>query len=522
MPTETAADPSVRPLPRKAIVACGLGVGVAGDLLLRDASGPGLNLLLLFALLAGAVTLVTRSAGTRLSREAWLWMATGLLFAASITLRGAPNLQFIAFLAASAAFALPALRGGAAWLRRSGVGDHAEAIAGAVLNAGFGSLRLMAGPDAGAQPLGGDPKPAWAVLRGLLVAVPLLLLFGGLFISADPVFHGLVTGLLDEATLEVIVGRALLVGALAWLASGYLAGFVRGTRLRDRTPASLERPSTGIVEVGTVLGLLALLFAVFVAVQLRYLFGGSALVEVTPGLTYSAYAREGFAQLVVAAGLVLPILLASDWLLRREPARDAKRFRALAGVLVLLLLVVIASAFQRVRVYQEAYGLTESRLYGVAVLLWLTLVTAWLAATVLRGRREHFAGAAVVSAFVLGGGLVLANPDDLIARSNLARAEVDSPRAEVDAAYLGTLGPDAVPVLLGALPGLSPDARCVLGEALERRWGVDAAHPDWRSWNRSEARARRHVSEAGAAGPLTRGCPSAEATTDSEGGPARD
>ena len=55
---------------------------------------------------------------------------------------------------------------------------------------------------------------------------------------------------------------------------------------------------------------------------------------------------------------------------------------------------VIASAAYRMRLYQEAYGLTEERLYGSVFIVWLTAVLGWLVFTVLRGRRERFAARA--------------------------------------------------------------------------------------------------------------------------------
>jgi hypothetical protein len=64
-----------------------------------------------------------------------------------------------------------------------------------------------------------------------------------------------------------------------------------------RENLALRRPdalSLGIVELGTVLGLLDLLFLAFVAVQVRYLFGGAERVATTARLTYAEYARRGF------------------------------------------------------------------------------------------------------------------------------------------------------------------------------------------------------------------------------------
>jgi len=493
-------------LVRGTIISTGLGVGVAADLLLRSSAGPGLNLLLLFTGLALAVGLVTRRAGVRLSVEALLWMGTGLLFAAALVLRASPALQLPAFLAAAAAFALPALRSGAAWIRGSGVSEQIEAIGGAMVHALLGSLRLLGTPPQGgntaaaaAPATPGDPPPsgsatwqrsAWAVARGLLLATPVLFIFGALFASADAVFAEMATRVLGFMDPGEVGSRLLVIGLVGWLTSGYLAGWISGTRVRTWLPPGTPRPSLGIVEVGTALALVDVLFAAFVLVQLRYLFGGSGLVEVTPGLTYAEYAREGFAQLVVATALVLPSLLLSDWLLRERTPRITRVFRLLGGVQILLLIVVIASAVQRLRVYQEAYGLTEPRFYGGVFLAWLTLVAICFTGTVLRGSRDRFAFVTLVSVYVVIAGLFAVNPDVRIAQANLTRARA------FDAAYHASLSADALPTLIGALSSLPPEDRCTLAAELHRRW-ESRRTPDWRSWNLSEARARRLVRAEG-------------------------
>jgi hypothetical protein len=506
-----APEASVRPatLPVVAIFAAGLALGIAGDVLLRGRSGPGLNVFLLFAGLGVAVWALSRRAGTALSREALVTLGIGMVFAATLVLRASEALQFFAFLAAAVAFALPALRAGAAWLRRSGVSDQIEAVAGAGANAMAGAFRLVGAALAGRSGHGapaagsGEPgeaarHPAWAVLRGLLLAIPFLFVFGALFMSADRIFAVLVTDVV-RLDYEEIVSHVFLTVVLTWLACGYLTGFLTGTRPVRLPDAFGTRPPVGIVEIGTALALVDLLFVLFVSVQFRYLFGGSGLVEVTPGLTYAEYVREGFAQLALACALVLPSLLAADWLLQPRRRRDALVFRVLGGLLLLLLVVIIASALQRVRAYQAAYGLTDSRFYGAAFLGWLTLLTVWFAATVLRGRRERFAFPALVSGFAFVALLLAVNPDVRIARTNLERAgnvptgTVRSGEG-VDARYLASLSADAVPTLMDALPGLPPQPRCVLARGLLERWGPDGMRePDWRSWNWPMARAREMV-----------------------------
>lgn len=509
-PRSETPEQAARLPPHRAIIGPALLLGVTGNVLVRSPQGPGLNVFLFFVALAVGIRAVTRTAERPPSREAWSWIIGGALLASTLVVRASPALQALAFFAASAAFAFPALRAGAAWMRGSGLSDQLEAVAGAVGYSAFGALRVIADARASDDAAPGEAEDSGsggivAILRGLLLAAPLLLVFGALFMSADHVFAGLVTDLVGTAG-EELASHVVVTGILAWLAAGYLTGFLTGTRVRGVLKGEIRRPSIGIVEAAIVLGLVDLLFAAFVAVQFRYLFGGAGLVEVTPGLTYAEYAREGFGQLAVASALVLPTLLVSDWLLRRPNPLERTVFRALGSLQLLLLVLVIVSAFQRVRVYQEAYGLTESRFYGVAFLAWLTLLSVWFGTTVLRGRRERFAFPALLSGFVLVGALFMANPDRWIARTNLARsgdfleatvppaaaAETARSQHSVDAAYLASLSADAVPTLLNALPRLRPDARCPLARRLLERWGTDR-DLDWRSWNLAAVRARGAV-----------------------------
>ena len=166
-------------------------------------------------------------------------------------------------------------------------------------------------------------------------------------------------------------------------------------------------------------------------------------------------------------------------------------FRVLAGVQILLLFVIMASAFQRMRLYQAEYGLTEQRLYPTAFMGWLAVVFLWFAMTVLSGRRERFAFGAMVAGFLLIIVFQALNPDAFIARTNLARAKVGR---SFDARYATRLSADAVPELVAALPNLNPQDRCnVASDILKRRPFPQAS--DWRAWNWSRARASQVVHE---------------------------
>jgi hypothetical protein len=235
------------------------------------------------------------------------------------------------------------------------------------------------------------------------------------------------------------------------------------------------------------MGVIDLLFLSFTLFQFKYLFGGEGAIVSSPGLTVAQFARRGFFELTFVAALCLPLLLAGDWLISRD-RRVVLSFRLLAGFQLLLLFVMMASAVERMLLYQRHFGLTELRVYTTAFMAWLGIVFVWFWWTVLRGRRERFAFGALVSGLAVIAGLSLLNPDDLIARVNISRAQEGG---TLDTAYLVTLSDDAVPALVASLPRLKPDEQRIITEHLLRREARRSG--DWRSWNSSRQRAHELI-----------------------------
>lgn len=491
-----------RRLPSSALLTGGLVLGIAGNALLRAPGAPGLNLTLWTAAVA-AMTVVLHGyrRRARMSSEAAVFLAAAVVFAMGLAWRDAPALKVLALLSVIVAFALPAFRAGMAWLRRGRVTEYIGALAAAGFHAVFGAALTVGDVDWNAvrDESGGHGRwrHAAATARGLVIALPFVVVFGALFISADAVFAAMVTDVV-RIDFEEVMSHALPIGFLAWVSTGYMRGFMTGTRpaaLADRAEAM--RAPLSITEVSVVLGTLNLLFLGFIIVQFRYLFGGGDLIEVTPGLTYAEYARRGFFELVTVAALMLPLILAADALLRRSRLSDEYIFRSLTGMQIVLLLAVMASAFQRMRLYQAAYGLTEQRFYATALLVLLAVIVVWFAGTVLRGRRRRFAFGALVASFATVVVLHVVNPDAVIARTNIVRFQSGATaHAAFDAAYVGSLSGDAVPTLLAAFPSLPLDAQCRISRRLLDRFGPDAP-ASLRSWSWSSARARDAVRDHG-------------------------
>ncbi|MBR9990323.1 MAG: DUF4173 domain-containing protein [Gemmatimonadetes bacterium] len=528
---------------RRSAFAGALALGIAGNYLLRAPGQPALNVLIWAV--AGASLLVWRRhvRGDALRGEVLALLMLAVAFAAAMVWRAAEALTLMNLALAAGLVTFAAARGGVPWLRTSGVGDWAVGVVRVGLMMAAGPFGWIQRRPAAVEDRA--PVPAWRVrtrlaVRGTVLAIPALIVFTALLGSADPVFAR-VLGNLVSIDIADILPHVALTAILAWLTLGYLRAFDTVPSRQVELPGS---PGLAHGEVAVALWLVNALFLLFVAIQVRYLFGGGAVVEVTPGLGYAEYARRGFFELVAVAALVIPLQLIADWAaapdMRRaaapdieraaapdieraaapdieraaapeadhaavtfadraavagsdqaaEPAakRDRKVLRVSALVQLVLLAGIIASAVYRMQLYQDAYGLTELRLYVSVFMGWVTFVLLWLGATVLRGRRQHFAVGALASALLCAATLNAVNPQALIARTNVERAAAG--RA-YDPAYAASLGADAVPTLVRLMPRLAAADRCILGERLGR-W-TDEPVDDWRTWNYGEWRARRAV-----------------------------
>jgi hypothetical protein len=317
----------------------------------------GINLSLGIAAVLIAAVLLCRWGGVKLEGEG-RWLAAPLLFFGfALAWRDSPTLNVANAVALLIAGTLAALTSRAGQIRLAGLTQYATGIMYVVAYAFAGLLPT----------LGGEIEwrrwrwrwwsaPVFAAGRGVVLAAPPLLIFGGLFMSADANFERLIHDLFSFDSGD-IAKHLLLMLVYAWLIGGTLHEMLIAP-LRPRQ--WLDRPvrlRLGIVEVSVVLGALNVLFAAFVVVQLPYLFGG--VVQVAQ-LGYSDYARRGFFELVWVAGLTLPVLLWAHWLVRSSGPTGQRVYRILAFGLVCLLSVVMSSAVQRMQLYVADLGITPA------------------------------------------------------------------------------------------------------------------------------------------------------------------
>ncbi|MFJ2773092.1 DUF4153 domain-containing protein [Streptomyces sp. NPDC087300] len=443
-----------------------LATGVLSMLLLGD--GLALNLLIVAVPAALAVYFAARTAGRRPRPWSLAWAAGGLALLVVPALRDAGWPSFLAIVSAVALGSL-ALHGCRTWLGvlLSPLGIFDAVVSG--VRWGWRGLRHRTGNARGIGP----------VLRAVAVTAVLLLVFGALFAGADAAFADLLGDLIPDASLEGSPWRFLLliVGVVGALAAAHTAAApVRWDRLVVQPGRARSR-----VEWALPLIVLNVLFAAFNAVQLAVLFGGYDAVLDKTGLSYSAYARQGFWQLLLATVLTLLVIVFALRWAPREGSGDRALVRGVLGTLCALTLVVVASAVRRMDMYVDAYGLTRLRISVVAGELWLGVVILLIMAAGIWGARWlPRAVAASAAAGVLAFGLL--SPDALIAERNVQRY---TETGKFDFDYTRQLSADAVPAL-DELP--EPQRSCAIESVMD---GLGAESGPWYATSLGESRARR-------------------------------
>jgi Domain of unknown function (DUF4173) len=472
------------------LVGVAVALGLLGDILLR-ATPWGLNFFIWIALLVGLAVSFARWGRMVTGGEGRWLVFVAIVFAFGVVLRDSPVVVFLDVLAVTIALSLAVWRGRSGSLRRAGISDYITGGSLAGIFSSAGPVPVSVIDIDWAETLRGRWKGgALAVSRGMLLAAPLLVLFGTLFVAADAVFERLVLEVFGF-DLARVFSHFFLFCFFAWITAGLLWAALMASLPQNLAITRPRIVSLGIVEVGVVLGLLDLLFLTFVVIQVRYLFGGAGHVTNTAGLTYAEYARHGFFELATVTALGLPLLLLAHWLFRPENRTHEVVFKALAGTMVALLFVVVASALQRMYLYTSEFGLTELRLYTTIFMFWISVVLIWFVLTVMRSHRDYFAFGALIAGFAAILTINAMNPDALIAETNIDRLEEGK---RFDPYYLTTLSADAVPIIVESLPEIGQKPVWQDFTLQQEILYTGSRKPeDWRSWNLGRTRAYQAV-----------------------------
>lgn len=275
------------------------------------------------------------------------------------------------------------------------------------------------------------------VLIGIAITLPLLAIFTSLLASADDIFKDMVT--INSDFFNELLNSNLFAKIVVWLLTFlYIFSFFYYAFLYDKRRISNYENTVNTKSFDTITTTLLIpiniLFAVFVFIQIRYLFAGT----IVNGMTYSSYARKGFFELTAISIMVMLLALVIRYYAHK------KSTKGLLTLVCLQTLVIAYSAIFRLNLYTEAYGYTWLRVLSIGficvqmIIIVLTLI--WIYQPKLNIKLIaltcYFIGYLIVN---------YANIDAFIVEQNMNRYLKGE---DLDMEYIQNLSADSVPTLI--------------------------------------------------------------------------
>ncbi|MDP2631972.1 MAG: DUF4173 domain-containing protein [Candidatus Uhrbacteria bacterium] len=429
-------------LPWKLLLAA-LILGVLFDILIYDIPGVGINILLMQIIFIGATAGIASYLKQCIPTRAWVAAGYALAFAFTFAIWTSSiglTLSGIGFFVANLFFILNVF------------GHHGRFRHPLhIISTGF--LHIVGDTLARLSILShlkipGVNQKRSSALKGMVIAVPVVLIFLALFLSSDLLLQEqtnvLTDWIADFLRSGQIIGHAIVI---VFFTGAFLLFFATAFWKRIESFSIQALVAKFGVESSIILGSTSLLFFAFLLFQGVYLFGGKATWENIEAITYSEYAVHGFNQLAFVAFLVLALILTLRYL---HGEHASKFIRALEVTLITETILVIASAWIRMDLYTDIYAYTPARLFGFWFFITTGVVLIMLMVNIIRKKEQT---TYVRNALLVTGALIFifsaSSPDALSVRLNNARNIDDTPFELLG--FYRTLSPEAIPAVHAVL-----------------------------------------------------------------------
>lgn len=280
-----------------------------------------------------------------------------------------------------------------------------------------------------------DPDSSKSIIRGIVIALPILAILMVLLTNADPVFKKLAEDLFSDIWQRLIVSAILFVG---------LIGFGLTKIYEIVKPQTQTQNSKKSIELLIVCGSIVTLLGLFLVIQFEYFFSNIGETQLQQlglsSITYSEYVRKGFFELLAASGICALVAIYVMRYIHNFESLQKFWLQIISSTLVVEIGLLVLSAMQRVNLYSQAHGLTRARILGFIFLVWLSMLLVVFLVGIIKklAGKQLFWPVILISVFVLFNVNVI-DVDGLIA--NKYRPSVNG---EIDYYYLVNLSPDAV------------------------------------------------------------------------------
>lgn len=303
------------------------------------------------------------------------------------------------------------------------------------------------------------------ILLGVAITLPIIAFVYPLLLAAD---SGVFSSVVENAitSLSDWLGSSNLINPAQYLTAFvvgiYVFSLVGGAAHRRYAQSfNQEKTQTTVkamhvlpaVSAIVVLCAIILLYILFIGCQIPYFF--SAFQSTLPeGVsTYSEYARQGFFELCAITAFNLALIAALKVFTKAED-RQRKILRVQNLLMVAINLLLIVTAFEKMGLYIEMYGLTPKRFITSIFMIYLACIC--IAVAVLQFKRFSIMRVTAMLGSVIACFVFLANINGYIVEYNASRY-LEGALARFDTAvlYNGTHYLETAPMTSAGLDKLN-------------------------------------------------------------------
>ena len=286
------------------------------------------------------------------------------------------------------------------------------------------------------------------ITAAILITIPLIILLIFLLSGADKVFGYYIDKIFASFDIYDFFVHLSLIAAVFMFFYSFFWNARYGKPKDSADKLKKEYKADNLI-IYIILGTVLTLYILFCTIQFAYLFASAGLPE---GISYSEYAREGFAQIVVISGINLIIFgCVVKFGKVNKPEEKDIILKIMLYIFIAVTGIMLISGFMRLRLYINTFGMTFLRLISAWFIIYLSFVLILCAIRLIKEKLPMIACFAVLLLFsynILG----YINPDSFIVKYNLSENtgyyDVNKWTGENSSYVFNILSDDALNVLI--------------------------------------------------------------------------
>lgn len=289
------------------------------------------------------------------------------------------------------------------------------------------------------------------IIVGCLVSLPILLIVFFSLVSADLAFERFVSTMLlsgivwsGSYAFQVIFGLIIAVFVFSF---AYDLKKKKAEKTRRIFTETTNTKRIDATIFNTVLVILSICYLVYLLSQFTYFFNGfSGILPADYHFTPAQYARRGFFEMATIVGINIGIVGLAGILIKGKPVQMPTLTKALCTFINAFSLVLVCTAFSKMIMYINIYGLSRKRVLTSIAMVIFTIIIVCVTVKIFVPHFKYVEFIIIICT-IFGLGVAYADIDTQIARCNY-NSYVAGNLKNIDMSNMTSLSKSVVPYMM--------------------------------------------------------------------------